>query len=295
MARPGVEAAVTPETLHEIVHVGPDTPVEDMLAIYRRDGVLIVDGLADEETVAALRRELRGPVERADTHDDAFLGGRTARAGALIAEVPACRPLVVHPVILELLDGIFGRRSKFQVNATQAIAVHPGEAAQTLHRDRWVWRTLPLAPDFECVVNCIWAVDNFTASAGATRIVPRSFGLPDPQDIRGNEDGELVLPDGSTVSSRGPVPAAMSDGAVVIYSGATFHGAGANETDRPRLGMALAYASVALRQEENQYLVVPPEVARELPETLQKLVGYELGHSTLGFVQNMQSPMTLLQ
>ena len=289
-----MNSAVTPEALHEIVHVGPGTPVEDMLAIYRRDGVLIVDGLADEDTVAALRSELQGPVERAATHDG-FLGGRTARAGALIAEVPACRPLVVHPVILELMDRIFGRRSRFQVNATQAIAVHPGEAAQMLHRDRWVWRALPLTPDFECVVNCIWAVDNFTAAAGATRIVPRSFDLPDPQDPRGNEDGELVLPDGSTVSSHWAVPAEMADGAVVIYSGATYHGAGANDGDLPRLGMALAYASVALRQEENQYLVVPPEVARELPETLQKLVGYELGHSALGFVQDMQSPMTLLR
>ncbi len=289
-----MNTAVTPGTRHEIVHVGPGTPVEDMLAIYRRDGVLIVDGLADEDTVAALRSELRGPVEQAATHDG-FLGGRTARAGALIAEVPACRPLAMHPVILELLDGIFGRRSRFQVNATQAIAVYPGEAAQMLHRDRWVWRALPLTPDFECVVNCIWAVDNFTASAGATRIVPRSLDLPDPQDPRGNEDGELVLPDGTTVSSHGAVPAEMSDGAVVIYSGATYHGAGANDSGLPRLGMALAYASVALRQEENQYLVVPPEVARELPETLQKLVGYELGHSTLGFVQDMQSPMTLLR
>ena len=290
-----MNTAVTPEALHDIVHVGPGTPVEDMLAIYRRDGVLIVDGLADEATVAALRSELQGPVERADAHDDGFFGGKTARAGALIAEVPACRPLAMHPVILELLDGIFGRRSRFQVNATQAIAVHPGEVAQMLHRDRWVWRALPLPPDFECIVNCIWAVDNFTASAGATRVVPRSLHLPDPQDLRGNEDGDLVLPDGATVSSHGPVPAEMSDGAVVIYGGATYHGAGANESDRPRLGMALAYASVALRQEENQYLVVPPEVARELPETLQKLVGYELGHSALGFVQNMQSPMTLLR
>ncbi len=289
-----MNTAVPPEALHEIVHVGPDTPVEDMLAIYRRDGVLIVDGLADEDTVAALRSELQGPVERAATHDG-FLGGRTARAGALIAEVPTCRPLAMHPVILQLLDGIFGRGSRFQVNATQAIAVHPGEAAQMLHRDRWVWRALPLAPDFECVVNCIWAVDNFSASAGATRIVPGSVDLPDPQDPRGNEDGELVLPDGTTVSSHGAVPAEMSDGAVVIYSGSTYHGAGANDSDLPRLGMALAYASVPLRQEENQYLVVPPEVARELPETLQKLVGYELGHSTLGFVQDMQSPMTLLR
>ena len=289
-----MNAPAVRETLEEIVHVGPETPVEDMLAIYRRDGVLIVDGLADEATVAALREELRGPLERAGALDG-FYGSRTVRAGALIAEVPACRPLVIHPVMLDLLTGIFGRLSRVQVNATQAIAVHPGEPDQMLHRDRWVWRALPLAPDYECVVNCIWAIDNFTASAGATRIVPRSRDLPDPQDLRANEDGEVVLPDGTTVSSHGAVPAEMSPGAVVLYSGATYHGAGANDTDLPRVGMALAYASTPLRQEENQYLVCPPEVARELPETLQKLVGYELGHSALGFVNGMQSPMTLLR
>lgn len=289
-----MNATVPQEASNEIVHVGAETPVEDMLAIYRRDGVLIVDGLADADTVATLRAELREPLERAGTHEG-FLGGRTARAGALIAEVPACRPLVIHPVILDLLTGIFGRLSRVQVNATQAIAVHPGEPDQMLHRDRWVWRALPLTPDYECVVNCIWAIDNFTASAGATRIVPRSRDLPDPQDLRADEDGEVVLPDGTTVSSHGAVAAEMSPGAVVIYSGSNYHGAGANDTDLPRVGMALAYAATALRQEENQYLVVPPEVARELPETLQKLVGYELGHSALGFVNGMQSPMTLLR
>ena len=75
-----MNTAVTPEALHEIVHVGPGTPVEDMLAIYRRDGVLIVDGLADEDTVAALRSELQGPVERAATHDG-FLGGQNRAGG----------------------------------------------------------------------------------------------------------------------------------------------------------------------------------------------------------------------
>ena len=289
--------ALLEEAVADIVHVRPDTPVEDMLAIFRRDGVLIVDGLADEDTVAALRTELREPLERAASNirDDAFLGGRTARAGALIAEVPACRPLAMHPVILELMAGIFRGKSKFQVNATQAIAVHPGEGTQALHRDRWVWFALPLADDYECAVNCIWAIDNFTAAAGATRIVPRSLELPDPRDLRGDENGEFVLPDGTMVSSLDAVPAAMSNGSVVIYGGATYHGAGPNETDLPRVGMALSYSAVALRQEENQYLVVPPEIARELPERLQKLVGYELGHATLGFVNGMQSPMTLLK
>ena len=293
-----MSATLMESTVADIVHVGPEMPVEDMLAIYRRDGVLIVDGLADADTVAALRDELRGPLKRGamNPNGDEFLGGRTQRVGALIAEVPACRPLAMHPVILGLMAGIFRGRSKFQVNATQAIAVHPGESTQGLHRDRWVWYALPLAHDYERVVNCIWAIDNFTAAAGATRIVPAEFRSSRPAEICGaTRRGNSSCPTARLVSDLEAAPAEMPDGSVVIYGGATYHGAGPNRTPLPRVGLALAYAAVTLRQEENQYLVVPPEVARELPETLQKLVGYELGHSTLGFVQEMQSPMTLLR
>ena len=43
-----------------------------------------------------------------------------------------------------------------------------------------------------------------------------------------------------------------------------------------------AYILGWLRQEENQYLAVPPEIARTLPENLQRLVGYQLSGG-LGF------------
>ena len=40
---------------------------------------------------------------------------------------------------------------------------------------------------------------------------------------------------------------------------------------------------------------VPRDAARALPEERQKLHGYELGNYALGFVDGMQSPMTLLR
>ena len=42
-----------------------------------------------------------------------------------------------------------------------------------------------------------------------------------------------------------------------------------------------------LRQEENQYLAVPQEVARQLPDQIQELIGYALGSSSLGVVDHM--------
>ena len=89
--------------------------------------------------------------------------------------------------------------------------------------------------------------------------------------------------------------AEMTLGSVLVYSGGMYHGAGANTSDQTRVGMSLSYIPASLRQEENQYLVTPPEVARELPKELQELIGYEMGNYVLGFVQNMKSPMTLLR
>ncbi len=58
--------------------------------------------------------------------------------------------------------------------------------------------------------------------------------------------------------------------------------------------MALHYNLGWLRQEENQYLSLPPEVARHLPEPLQRLVGYDFGAPYLGFVESGH-PQSLLR
>jgi DNA repair photolyase len=51
---------------------------------------------------------------------------------------------------------------------------------------------------------------------------------------------------------------------VLVYTGSVFHAGGANQTQEPRIGMNLTYCLNWLRQEENQYLSCPPEIARTL-------------------------------
>jgi ectoine hydroxylase-related dioxygenase (phytanoyl-CoA dioxygenase family) len=57
-----------------------------------------------------------------------------------------------------------------------------------------------------------------------------------------------------------------------------------NRTDRPRAGIVTGYSVGWLRQEENQYLTVPPEIAAGLPEHLQRLIGYQAHSPILGWV-----------
>ena len=59
---------------------------------------------------------------------------------------------------------------------------------------------------------------------------------------------------------------------------------GANGSDRPRPGLILEYVVSWLRPQETQLVAVPPEVARDLPERLQELIGYNVYPPFLGYV-----------
>jgi ectoine hydroxylase-related dioxygenase (phytanoyl-CoA dioxygenase family) len=75
----------------------------------------------------------------------------------------------------------------------------------------------------------------------------------------------------------------MRAGSALVYTGSVFHSGGANDSDAPRLGLNLTYCLGWLRQEENQYLSCPPEIARTFEPELQALMGYAHGGHGLGF------------
>ena len=79
---------------------------------------------------------------------------------------------------------------------------------------------------------------------------------------------------------------------MLIYTSNCLHGGGGNHSNGTRRGMALHYNLGWLRQEENQYLSIPPEKARGIrPEVLQ-LIGYDFAAPYLGFVEEGH-PLTL--
>ena len=56
----------------------------------------------------------------------------------------------------------------------------------------------------------------------------------------------------------------------------------------------ISYCLGWLRQAENQYLAVPPDIARALPEELQRLLGYFVHEPNLGSVEG-QDPIRMLK
>lgn len=62
-----------------------------------------------------------------------------------------------------------------------------------------------------------------------------------------------------------------------------------------RLGLNLTYNLSWLRQEENQYLACPAEIARTLPVELLRLMGYARGAYALGYVGDLRDPIEVVR
>jgi ectoine hydroxylase-related dioxygenase (phytanoyl-CoA dioxygenase family) len=255
-----------PTTATRLITLPADTPVADVLAVIERDGAAILAGVLDDAAVDRTLAELEPYIEATGPGSDDFSGRLTTRTGALAARSPACREMILNATVLESARQFLAPYcARIQLHLTQVIRLKPGQPAQSIHRDRWAWGTY--LKDVEPQFNTIWALTDFTAENGATHVVPGSTGWPD---------------------DRRPTPAEtaraeMRRGSVLLYTGSVFHGGGANESTQDRIGVNLTYALGWLRQEENQYLSCPPEVARELPEALQDLLGYTLGSYALGY------------
>ena len=66
----------------------------------------------------------------------------------------------------------------------------------------------------------------------------------------------------------------MPKGSALFYMGSTWHGGGANQSNAPRMGLINTYSLGWLRQESNQYLETPPEIAAQFGPRLRALLGY---------------------
>ena len=87
----------------------------------------------------------------------------------------------------------------------------------------------------------------------------------------------------------------MPRGSVLLYTGSLYHGGGRNVTDTSRTGVNVDYSASFLRQEENQYLACPPEIAASIDPDLAKLIGYSRGSYALGYFGDLQDPMEAVE
>ncbi|MEM7339857.1 MAG: phytanoyl-CoA dioxygenase family protein [Actinomycetota bacterium] len=245
----------------------PDADRAAVVDALQSDGAAVVEGLLPDGRRQQLLDELDPWIEQTPGGRDDFTGRLTSRTGALVARSETCRTLLTDPVVLDVAEQFLAPyTNRIQVHLTQVITIRPGQGSQPLHRDRLAWGGyIPASIEPQC--NTIWALTDFTAENGATRVVP----------------GSPAWPDERRAATEEKVQAEMEAGSVLLYSGSVIHGGGANESDANRIGLNLTYCLGWLRTEENQFLSCPPAVARDLDPDLQELLGYTMGNYALGY------------
>lgn len=241
-----------------------DASVADVVGALGERGYALVERLLSPAEVAAKREALGEVLARTPTGRNSFEGYATQRVYALFGKTRAFDDVALHPLLTGVLDEVLGHH---QFSAPVAIHIGPGEKAQVLHRDEDIY-PLP-RPHPPVVLNTMWALCDFTEANGATRLVPGSNAWEDS---------------GRRPAEDEAVDAEMPAGSVLFYVGNLWHGGGANRTDQPRLGVILEFVVSWLRAQETHLLAVPRDVAGQLPERLQELLGYNIYPPFLGYV-----------
>lgn len=244
-----------------------DTKAEALADALKTDGACILEGALSADGLAQMKSECMPYIDATDDGRDDFVGRKTTRTGALVARSAACRDAVMHPNIVAGAKTFLKPYCEtIQLHLTQFIRIKPGQGVQPLHRDRLAWGGY-LIPTLEPQFNTIWAITDFTKENGATNVIPGSNTW-----------------DAERKPSRDEVDyAEMEAGSVLIYSGSVVHSGGANVSAADRIGLNITYALGWLRQEENQYLSCPPEVAKDFDPELQAMLGYAMGSYALGY------------
>jgi len=275
----------------QLQRLDADAPLEQVVGALLQDGAVIVHDLLRPDLVDAINMEVQPFVDAADPDmrhlnpgvqvfhaQTRHVSGLAGKSRTFATEV------MVHPLLMDLCDTILGPScARYQLNLAHLLERLPGAKTQFWHQDQIVWNLVP-EPKPELQLASVIALVDFTADNGATRVF---LGSHRWEPGRYPSDDEAVV-------------AEMPAGSAIVYLGSTFHGGGAHSGTDPRRGVHLSYTLGWLRTEENNYLAVPPDVACQLPQQCQEVLGYAVhdaikrGGGYLGML-DLRDPVELLQ
>ena len=278
-----------------IERFGPDVSIGSLIEALDRDGVAMVSDAIPPELLSALNAEFDGLIAGSEPGTPNhipmlidFMGHKTHRIDGLPGKSKSFVELLQHPLALEMADHyLLPSCLHYLLSTAQLIEILADETVQHLHRDDTAWIYPPMPTDRDAVptvdvpqleVIVLYALCDFTAENGATRVVPGSHLWP---ARRKPQEHEVVA-------------AEMKAGSAIYYVGKTLHGGGPNLTqDQPRRALFLGFSLGWLRTKENFFISTPIEAVREMPPRVQQLLGYET-HGGIGVV-DVGCPSALLR
>lgn len=261
-----------------IQHLSRTATITEIVACVREHGHVVIDELAPSETMDRIQTELQPYFDSTSFGHLPELGYNTQRTGSLIARSPAVRELVMEKTYLGAMKELLSHANSIQLSLTEVNSLSPGAKSQFLHQDEMLYDIYPFPADYEILINSLWALTDSTEEMGATRVVP----------------GSHTAGAGAKFSFEDSLPVEMTRGSVLLFSGKIYHGGGDNRSNLTRRMIDIGFSVSWVRQVENQYLSCPIEIARTLPEDLQKIMGYG-STGGYGFIGDREDSLSILK
>lgn len=285
------------EMMNKLPRVTSDIKPIELADLFDEHGGVIVENMISTDELEHIKNEIMPMVKLSPLGQDEFEGKYTTRTGGLIARSKEIRNLVANPLILAMVEDIFGNDTAFHVNQGQLIAIGPGETPQPIHRDDWLYANFPFPLGYTAIIQSMWALTPFTKENGATLYVPGSHKLPElTQIVREGKRDRLdyavnSAPETMRFTPDDAIQMTMDAGSVALWSGKLYHGGGLNVTDEVRWGMNIGYTRGWIRQEENQYISISPEQLEEIDDEMARLLGWNRSGYGHGYAGDMQDPL----
>ncbi|EXJ92613.1 hypothetical protein A1O3_01165 [Capronia epimyces CBS 606.96] len=285
--------------------VSVDTPVEDIIWLLKRDGGVAINKFLDVETVEQCNREIAPRLDADKPWTGTFFPGETRRANAMNRWAPTyTKTQVMNPIYQAVVRHFLTTTNSFywgktkktsvslpQFSAATGIQIGPGAPDQEIHRDDYIhhkvhdeiseWVDERDLNSRETAVGLFVAGTKATKANGATRYIPGSH-------LWGN-DHEPIEEEEKLFYAE------LDVGDAFLMLGSCYHGGSANTTtDEWRLVYATFCTRGFLRQEENQYLVIPEDELKEKHDRkTQRLLGWAISEPYLGWV-DFEDPLKRL-
>ena len=227
-------------------------------------GFAIIQDFLPRQELDAIREQMAPIFEMTGTRNandsrgssrKGYYGVQAVHVHNLFAKTRAVDGIAIDPLLLLIIEGVLG--PSFQMSVATAMCPDPGVDPQGLHQDDGHYPLPRPRPPF--IANTLIALDDFSESNGATRLVPKSHRWTHP--VKQEEDF---------------IFAEMPAGSLLVFDGALWHAGGGNSTkDKRRRSINFNFNLSWLRQQENQYVGIPRDVWLSLPEKLQRLLGFQ--------------------
>jgi ectoine hydroxylase-related dioxygenase (phytanoyl-CoA dioxygenase family) len=203
--------------------VGPDTLRDAERISLDRDGYVVLDAVADESAVRAMRSTIDLLLEEA-RRDFSRRHGGTLHLESLIDSGPAFDCAWASPRVLAAVAHVLG--AGFRADAITYRGPQAGYGAQALHTD-----DLPTGDDgLYRTATAIVALTDFTESNGATRVVAGSHRSP----LRdAPKDADTPYPAARHVTARA--------GDAIVFNGHLWHSGTRNHSQERRDALQIVF------------------------------------------------------